>query len=147
MNPNLKTSLPLLILTGCFAGCSPDLGDFKYVGQRPSIKLTVVSQKYEPAKETYESSKLELSGVSQQTKAFPVKHYGLSVVCEGKLSNDKPIKCSLAIEMKDGAGSFTETTYLDRGMDTPNLKLVSLTVKETNWTPFSAANVEIEVKD
>lgn len=136
--------LPLCLL---LAGCTPNQGDFKYIGQKPTVRLTVVSTKYRPAKVEYEPARLELSGVAQQTTPFPVKHYSMAVRCEGKLSNDKPFSSFLAVEMKDGSGSFTDDIYLDTGLTTPNLKMSSLTVKECSWTPYSPANAEIEIKD
>ena len=143
---SMKTSL-LLPICLLIAGCTPDQGDFKYIGQKPSVKLTVVSTKYEPAKETYESAKLELSGVAQQTRPFPVKFYSVGVACEGKLSNDKPFTCHFEVEMKDGAGSFSTKVYLDSGQTTPNLKLVSLTVKQSYWSPPNPANVELTITE
>jgi len=141
METHILVSIPLLL---GLVGCAPDQGDFKYVGKRPAIKVTILSHRVESAGSVYGSPSLKLTGVAQEKQPFPVKQYSLQVTYEVHFGGEKSYKDVLFVEMKDGKGSFESTIYLSDFPAAAKNKPISFVLKETGWFPKTYADVELE---
>lgn len=128
------------------AGCAPDLGDFKYIGNVPEVKATILSYKVEPAASEYGSPTLRISGVVQEKVTFPVAHYFLVVSMEVSFGGEKKYTDGFQVEITDGKGSFETGVYLRDIPAGAMSKAISFTFKEAFWFPKTTAAVELEVQ-
>jgi hypothetical protein len=138
-------SLFLLLLA--FTSCaSTDLGDYKYIGKKPSVKVTILSHKIDEQKygDSISSFALEFNGVAQESETFPVAHYYLQVDCEVQFGSEKSYRNTLFIEMKGGKGVFESRVYLSDFPAAAKDKPVNFVLKEARWSPIVTAVVVLE---
>ena len=132
----------VLLIGLALAGCSPDLGDFKYLAKHPKVKATILSSKVEPASSEYGSPTLKVSGVAQENEPFPVKRYFLTIGYQASFGGENTYDGRIVVEMVEGKGSFEGNIYLSDLLAGADKKPVVFQLKEAAWYPRTIADVE-----
>jgi hypothetical protein len=144
----MKANIVLLIAAIGLSACTPDQGDFKYIGSTPEIKATILSYKIESAASQHAAPILRISGVVQERMPFPVKHYYLTIRYDAAFAGlKKKFSGAAQVQVVDGKGSFEDSIYLgDMPTDTID-QPITFSFIEASWAPRTHAHVELEVQN
>ena len=122
------------------------LGNYKYVGLKPQIKVTILKQEFEEATTSYGSPEYYLSGVVRREEEFPLNRIGLTIGYVLTFNENHKHEGIIHVDMKGDSTAFETSAYMS---EIPNiLKNVTpkIEVTETNWWPIELIEVELETK-
>ena len=143
----MKNKISVLIAVLGLSACTPDQGDFKYIGSTPEVKATILSYKIEPAASQYAAPILRIRGVVQEKTPFPVKHYYLTIRFDAAFAGAKKFSGAAQVQVVDGKGSFEDSIYLSDMPPDAIKQPITFSFIEASWAPRTHAHVELEVQN